>query len=254
MTKTNYDYFWSNLINKILNKFWYKLINVKKWKYSLWYDKNIPIANYAPWRIDKEFFDIYNVIKNNTLVDVYRLYDLWKISEQLSKINWDVLEVWVWKWWTWWLLAKKLSLINSNKTVYLADTYSWVVKASDKDNYYKWGEHSDTSEELVLDLLNNKLNLKNFEILKWVFPDDTWELVKDNCFSLCHIDVDVYESAKDIYSWIWPKLSIWWMVIYDDYWFFACKWITDLVNELYSNNDCIIFHNLNWHAIQLKIK
>jgi O-methyltransferase len=36
-------------------------------------------------------------------------------------------------------------------------------------------------------------------------------------FRLCHIDVDVYQSAKDVTEWIWERLVSGGIIVYDDY-------------------------------------
>jgi hypothetical protein len=44
---------------------------------GLHYGMSFPPANYAPWQGDEAFMDIYNQVKKNTLVDIYRCYELW---------------------------------------------------------------------------------------------------------------------------------------------------------------------------------
>ena len=38
----------------------------------------------------------------------------------------------------------------------------------------------------------------------------------------CHIDVDVYQSARDVLEWVWGRLCIGAIVVYDDYGFDGC--------------------------------
>jgi O-methyltransferase len=72
-------------------------------------------------------------------------------------------------------------------------------------------------------------------------------------FRFCHIDVDVYESAKGILSWIWPRMVTGGIVVYDDYGFRECEGIALHVNEQLHEIDRLIFHNLNGHAILVKL-
>jgi len=69
---------------------------------------------------------------------------------------------------------------------------------------------------------------------------------------LCHIDVDTYDSAKDIVEWVWPRLSVGGAVVFDDYGFVRCEGVTKLVNELSSDNDKLFIHNLNGHGLIFK--
>lgn len=217
------------------------------------YEQIMPNATYAPWQLDKEFLKIYDIIKYNTLVDKYRCYELWQLISQTSKLNGAIIEIGVWRGGTGGLICKRLELDGNNHMVYLADTFSGVVKASKYDSFYKGTEHSDTSKQIVFELLN-KLQVKNYSILEGIFPDETSHLIKDNLFCFCHIDVDVYFSAKDIVDWLWPRLTMGGIIVYDDYGFASCDGITKFVNEEIHYNDRIVIHNLNGHAIIIKIK
>ncbi len=83
--------------------------------------------------------------------------------------------------------------------------------------------------------------------------DDTGYLVEDFRFRFCHIDVDIYQSAKDITEWIWDKMVVNGIIVYDDCGFSQCKGITDLVEEQMNYDDRIVIYNLNGHAIVIKV-
>ena len=137
-------------------------------------------------------------------------------------------------------------------TVYLCDTFQGVVKAGSSDRHYSGGEHADTSEWTVR-ALTDRLYLNNIEILTAVFPDDTGRIVADLSFRLCHIDVDVQESAHGVLDWVWPRLVCGAIVVFDDYGFLSTGGITRLVNEESVKPDRLVFHNLNGHAILVKL-
>jgi O-methyltransferase len=212
-----------------------------------------PKATYSPWLQDETFLSTYNLISSNTLVDIYRLYELWKLLEEVKDIPGDVLEVGVWRGGTGCLLATCAKNLSIDGTIYLCDTFSGVVKAGNDDATYRGGEHSDTSEDLVRKLLS-KLSLDNFEILKGIFPDATSDAISNNTFRLCHIDVDVKKSADDILSWVWPRLATGGVIVYDDYGFYECDGIRCHVDEQRKKSDRLVIHNLNGHAIIIKIR
>jgi len=149
-------------------------------------------------------------------------------------------------------MAKRAELAHAKDPVYLCDTFEGVVKAGALDTAYKGGEHADTAQHMVDDLVR-RLNLKNVRILKGIFPDETAHLVdSDARFRLCHIDVDVYDSAKDVMAWIWHRMVPGGIVVYDDYGFSVCEGITKYVNEQVDETDRLVLHNLNGHAIVIK--
>jgi O-methyltransferase len=216
------------------------------------YENIYPSATYAPWNLSPEFLSAYSLIQRHTLVDIYRCWELWTLVGQTAKRSGGVLEVGVWRGGTGALIAKKVLSTGSNDPVYLCDTFEGVVKAGAHDADYKGGEHSDTSQHIVEDLLRT-LGVSNTRILKGVFPDETAHLIDPNArFRLCHIDVDVYQSAKDVVAWVWDRMVPGGIIVYDDYGFIKCEGITKYVNEQVAEDDRVVLHNLNGHAIVVK--
>lgn len=250
------------IFDTILLKFGFKLIKRPVMNGSgkfkiLNFSYNIitPSSNYAPWDGDLEFMEIYDRAKTHTLVDKYRMYELWQLTEQVSKLDSSAsfLEVGVWRGGTAAIMGKKLELLKLNRKIYLADTYTGVVKSNEKDLFYTNSEHSDTSLTIVENLIKD---IKvNYEQLVGIFPEDTSDKICENeKFALCHIDVDVYQSAKDIVEWVWNRLIIGGVIIFDDYGFHTCTGVTELVNNLQTMNDRLVIHNINGHAIFVKLK
>ena len=216
------------------------------------YEPIWPSATYAPRNSAPEFLSTYKLIQRHTLVDIYRCWELWTLVGQTQKRDGGILEVGVWRGGTGALMAKKALLTGNSNPVYLCDTFEGVVKAGWHDTNYKGGEHSDTSQNVVDNLLRT-LDITNVRILKGVFPDETAHLIEPGArFRLCHIDVDVYQSAKDAMAWIWDRMVPGGLVVYDDYGFKACEGITKYVNEQVTESDRLVLYNLNGHAIVIK--
>jgi O-methyltransferase len=94
-----------------------------------------------------------------------------------------------------------------------------------------------------------------YVLLQGVFPDETAFLIPTReKFCFCHIDVDVYLSAKHIVDWLWDKLVVGGIIVFDDYGFDSCPGITKYVDEeLALSTNTIFVHNLNGHAVIIKI-
>lgn len=210
----------------------------------------LPFATLAPWLADPTFMALYEQIQSNTLVDIYRCYELWSLAQQARYVEGDVLEVGVWRGGTGAILASALK-DSSDKTIFLADTFEGVVKAGMQDTRYKGGEHADTSVQLVESLMV-QLALPNTRILKGIFPDDTQAAIPGK-IAFLHCDVDVYSSSKDIVEWCLPRLSVGASLVFDDYGFFGCEGVTRFCNELRNRKDMRFIHNLNGHAIFVKL-
>ena len=213
----------------------------------------LPLATYSPWLGDEEFQNVYELIKHNTLVDQYRCYELWQLVAEAGKlVGGDLIEVGVWRGGTGALIASKCQMIGLQGEVYLCDTFRGVVKAGSRDAGYLGGEHADTSKAAVTGLCD-RLNLKHVRILEGIFPEESGESLAERRFRFCHIDVDAYQSANDIVQWLWPRLLPGGIIIYDDYGFYNCAGITGFVNEERRKTDRVVIHNLNGHAIVIKV-
>lgn len=230
----------------------FNLILIKKPKKAKNYELILPAALYAPWLSDISFNKVYKTIKKYTLVDKYRCYELWQLVAQTAKLQGALIEVGVWRGGSGALIAKKTKLVGIKDNVYLCDTFKGVVKAGTNDSIYKGGEHSNASKKIVEDIIR-KLKLHNTKILTGIFPEETAKKINNNKFRFCHIDVDVYQSAKDIVDWIWPKLVIGGIIVFDDYGLIGCDGVTRFVNEERNKPNRIVIHNLNGHAIIVKL-
>jgi O-methyltransferase len=225
----------------------------KPWTHRLsniLHSRVLPFATLSPWLNDADFLNLYERVKGHTLVDIYRCYELWTLAKQTIDIEGNILEVGVWRGGTGAVMAHALAN-TPEKIVFLADTFTGVVKAGDRDTNYKGGEHADTSIDLVRDLMKS-LSIINFEVLQGIFPEDTQHMVEGK-ISMLHCDVDVYSSSKDIVEWCLPRLSMGSMIVFDDYGFFGCEGVTKFCDEFRQRKNFRFMHNLNGHAIFIKI-
>jgi O-methyltransferase len=212
-----------------------------------------PPADYRPWDTDPVFQPLFRGVEDYTKVDEARCYLLWRTALQCASLPGDFLEVGVWRGGTGALLSDAAARIDDGRHVYLADTFRGVVKAGPKDDYYKGGEHADTSRETVEELLAD-LDTDNYTILEGIFPEDTAASIPPGPIALCHVDVDVYQSARDVTEWVWPRLPVGGVVIYDDYGFYGCEGVTALGGEEFERDDRLFFHNLSGQAFVVKIQ
>lgn len=217
------------------------------------YGPILPGAAYSPWHADAQFQAAMREIKGYTLVDDYRCYELWTLVSELRHVPGGLIEVGVWRGGTGALIGRRAQLAGIDAPLYLCDTFSGVVKAGAADPVYVGGEHADTSESVVRELLG-RMRVDNAHILRGIFPDDTAAGLEDAKFRLCHIDVDVYQSAKDVADWIWPRLSVGGVIVYDDYGIAPTAGVTRFVDEQRGLPDRVTLYNLNGHAVTIKTR
>jgi O-methyltransferase len=210
-----------------------------------------PISTYAPWQSDAEFERVYRMVRANTLVDIWRCYELWSLLGELREIPGAVVEVGVWRGGSGALMASRMAALGQSDQVYLCDTWAGVVKTGPADIYYRDGKHDDTSKAIV-DALVQRMGLRNVALLEGIFPEDTADQVTADQVRLVHVDVDVYQSAKDVFDWAWPRIPPGGVAVFDDYGFPACPGVTEFVDEQRDLPDRLVLHNLNGHGIVVK--
>lgn len=210
-----------------------------------------PVHSYpydTPWLADPAFNALYDRVRSNTLVDRTRCHALYQLLAQLESVPGQMLEVGTWRGGTAGIIASQLP----DRTLYVADTFTGVVKSSPWEHYQD-GAHSDTSVESVQAFLTQDLELRNVVILQGVFPDESGGAVEDTDFCFVHIDVDVFESARDVFLFAWERLSANGVVVFDDYGFrSACPGVTKLVDSFRNHPDKLVLDNLNGHAYVIK--
>jgi len=192
-----------------------------------------------------------------SMIDVDRLFDLWATVEQVKPLKGSFMEVGVWCGGSGGLMLKRVRDLGITDSVYLCDTFRGVVKAGENDSHYKGGEHANASVAQVHRFINDGLKIEQdqYKVLEGIFPDETAKgIPEDEKFRMCHIDVDVYQSAKDIYNWIWPKMVIGGVLIYDDYGYFnECAGIGKHISELSQDSDKLLIRSPNRHCFIVKI-
>lgn len=209
-------------------------------------------AQYSPWLDDKPFMEIYEAVKEHTLLDIYRCYELWSLVKQTKYLHGDLLEVGVWRGGSGMIIAKakkRADLFDSK--VFLCDTFIGLIDAGSKDGGLQNGQFADTSIEIVKKLIN-KIQLNDTVILKGTFPDKTGKHIENLTFCFCHIDVDTYQSAKNVFEWVWDRMVTDGIIVFDDYGFKECGGVTEFVNEIRYGIDRLFLYNLNGHAVIIK--
>ncbi len=208
-------------------------------------------ATYSPWLRDEGFRACHAAIRDNTLVDLFRCWELWHLLAQVAAVPGDVLEVGTWRGGTGALLGRRAADLGLPAEIHLCDTFTGVVKAGREDAGYRGGEHADTAVPVVEALLR-RLELTNVRIHRGIFPEDTGAALADRRYRLCHIDVDAYRSAADVLDWVWPRLETGGVVVFDDFGFASTPGIARLVHEREGRPDLVCVQNLNGHAVFVK--
>lgn len=248
------------------------------------------MATYSPWRDDVVFLDAYDRLtgyKNSTgdyvqshryspalrtmpisstwaepssftLLDVSRAYSLWSYVRQTHRLaGADIIEIGGWRGGISALMARCCQQSASTSLVYCCDTYDrkcGMVNATEKDLYRNgalMNGHLPDVEDV--ERACACVGVAPVQVLSGVFPDDTGHLVHERRFRVCHIDVDVYVSAKDSFRFLWDRVVPGGVIVFDDYGFQDCPGLTEFVEEEFEGPDRIFTYNLNGQGVLTKL-
>jgi O-methyltransferase len=183
---------------------------------------------FAAWLGDVEFAKIYEGMSKYTLVSIDRCYLLYCMARHAATLTGDFAECGVYKGGTALLLAE---MMKANKTIHLFDSFLGLPEPDARDNYYKAGTFSDTSLRDVSRVLRPHAN--HIKVHRGWMPD-TFNEVEGSSFSLVHVDVDLYRTAKACCEFFYPRLAEGGVLIFDDYGFPACRGEKDAVDQFFS--------------------
>ncbi len=180
------------------------------------------------WMFDHSFLKIWEEISQNTMLDIVRAYMLYQLLRDVCNLQGAVAEVGVWRGGTGQLMATVLP----HKEIYLFDTFEGLPEISpDFDGaYHSKGQFNDTSYEHVSRLFHQQESVK---VIKGVFPST----INDDPLNFCfvHVDVDLYQSAKDCCEYFYQRLVPGGVMIFDDYGFGTCPGVRQAVDEFFKH-------------------
>ena len=196
---------------------------------------------YSPWVKIKSECEGYETIKMNTLLSDERLYTLFWAADRASKISTDFhevswVEVGVYRGGTARYLANLMGLLCSetngtNVCLKLFDTFSGMPSVNEVYDFHRKGDFSDTSLQHVKDLIGKSERVHLYE----GFVPTTFQGLEDIRCSLVHIDVDIYQSVLDSCDFLYSRMLIGGVMIFDDYGFPSCPGAREAVDYFFAD-------------------
>jgi len=213
----NYLYNLFTFFLLIVFKIFFPSVNIKKSTIL------ISRATYAPWKFDKKFISIYTKIKYLTLLDQPRLYTFYFLTNQIKKVNGDILDIGCMKGG----VGILMSFLNLKGRTMLFDTFEGFL---DKENLHKDDVFKYEGYNELKDIIKN-LKLKNVNVFKKYFPVNIDQL-KIKKIKLCHIDVNTYKSTKSCYEFVKDKIVKNGIIVFDDYGMHGVENVTRFINSI----------------------
>lgn len=154
--------------------------------------------------------------ENNLLMTIQEGIQLHRCAQSVLKLRGDFAEVGVYMGGS----AKIMADVKGKKRLYLFDNFDEGLPEPQSilDADLKKGQQKTALKEVKKTLKD----YKNIYFYKGVFPKST-KRVRSKCFSLVHLDVDLYQSTKDCLNFFYPRMVRGGIILTHDYPFKAVK-------------------------------
>ena len=188
---------------------------------------------FSPWEGEPSFNRFYQPVKAHTACSRDRCYFLWTTLRQALVLGGDVVECGVYRGGTALLEAMTMREASQSATrkLHLFDSFEGMPQTAEGIDRFRPGDFSTTSEARVQSLLSDF----PFVAIHAGFIPATFEGLEIEKICWAHIDVDLYQSVQDSINFIYPRLCVGGMMVFDDYGFPSCPGARKAVDEAFAS-------------------
>jgi O-methyltransferase len=186
---------------------------------------------FSPWNGYGEFAEVLELARPYTLVSPDRLYLLFSVAINVSRLRGDFWECGVYKGGTARMLAELVRRHGApGVRLHLFDTFAGMPETERAVDFHREGDFSDTSLEAVKRAVGNE---ERVEFHPGWIPESFREL-PEAPIALVHVDVDIYRSVWDCCETIYPRVQPGGAMVFDDYGFPTCAGARKAVDEFFA--------------------
>jgi O-methyltransferase len=127
------------------------------------------------------------------------------------------------------MMAAILADLAPAKRLYLFDTFNGMPENDPEKDIHKKGDFSDTT----IDDVKTNVGHSEFTVFRKGLIPETFDGLESEKISFAHVDVDIYQSVLDCTKFIWPRLSVGGMILFDDYGCPSCPGARAAVDEFF---------------------
>lgn len=193
-------------------------------------DRHLYRPVYAPWTGEPAFLRYYERAKGRTLVSADRCYVLQTLLRQAMHVEGDIWECGVYRGGTAAMMASMLHDLCDWKRLYLFDTFAGMPPTDAQRDLHKAGDFSDTS----LDEVQAFVGHAALCVYRQGYIPQTLAGLEGRRIAMAHVDLDIYQSILDALEFIWPRLSVGGLLVFDDYGFPTCPGARLAVDRFFS--------------------
>jgi len=186
-----------------------------------------------PWFQDDHVVAFLRQGRGRSALTPEALYILIELLDYAADLPGNAAEFGVWRGGSAVLLAKRLEQRAPDKVLHLLDTFQGCPETDpSKDNYYRKGDFADTSLAEVQEFLKDVSAQIKFHV--GLFQETVHEMA-DEIFCFAHVDCDIYSSVMYATEFVYPRMAVGGVIVYDDYGWEDCAGARLAVDEFYAD-------------------
>lgn len=202
--------------------------------------KNIPDRDYyrplfSPWYGYGAFSSYYALARSRTLSSVDRCWILYSLVMQSLPLGGEVWECGVYKGGTAAMIARLLADHKAHKLLRLFDTFTGMPDSDLTVDLHHKGDFADTSIESVREYIGNASSVAYHQ----GYIPETFRDLEGSTICFAHVDVDIYKSVMDCCIFIFPRLCVGGVMVFDDYGFPSCPGARSAVDSFFADSGFI---------------
>jgi len=207
-------------------------------------DDHLYCPKYEPWRADGEFQDAFKEALPRSLVDRPRMWVLWQMARHTSHLKGEMWECGVFKGGTARLIGKAVPW----KAFRLFDSFQGFPELDpERDSDQIAGRFAGEDPDEVAEFVGSG----RVQMHAGFIPE-TFKGLEDKAVAFAHIDVDLYKSVMDCCKFIWPRMLVGGVMIFDDYAFPDCRGARDAVDEFFKESLAVPLCMMTGQAMVVK--
>ena len=172
--------------------------------------------NFEPWYHNPEFEEILKVTNGVSVVNPDSQWVLTGLVNHSISVSGDFVEMGVYKGGTATLINRILFNRDSNKFLYLYDTFQGMPETNPEVDHHSGGDFNDVSLEGVRQFIFENSKGRNIKFFAGFLPESA-ENTLPSLISFAHIDLDIHDAILGSSELIYPKMAKGGIMLFDDY-------------------------------------
>ncbi|MFN8413202.1 MAG: TylF/MycF/NovP-related O-methyltransferase [Anaerolineales bacterium] len=217
-----------------------------------------PVASYVDWvsrNADSKLFENYPTESKYKVIKEYsskvdRMHLAISFLKATQHVDGDIAEFGVYKGHTAILINQVREKWQSEKKIYLFDSFEGLPNEIGADDDFYAGQFSDTSAERVKQVVGGG---DQVQVVKGFFSQ-TLHTLPELRFSFTHIDCDLEAAALECLEYVYPRLSYGGVIVFDDYGFRACVGLRRIVDDFFANKGETVITLPTSQAVYIKLR